>query len=148
MMRLEARVKAGVDVDGAFFGAAAKVGVRGPFMLMRHTLDQNLDRTIRAYLARRSRVQLALRLTRSEHYTFSDFVVLGRALAAWSPGLLKLLPIGTIEPERAIRAQRAYLAAFFDIHLRGTRSPLLRGPSRAFPEVRFLPRSSRPRLSG
>lgn len=41
-------------------------------------------------------------------------------------------------PARAVRIQQAYPLAFFDLHLRHRRQPLLDGPSPAFPEVRFV----------
>ncbi|MGW2630679.1 alpha/beta hydrolase family protein [Streptomyces chattanoogensis] len=47
--------------------------------------------------------------------------------------------IGTVAPERAIGAQRAYVTAFFDRWLRGRDSGLLDGPSVRRPEVRFVP---------
>jgi hypothetical protein len=37
--------------------------------------------------------------------------------------------IGTVDPERSVAAYRAYLAAFFDLHLRGWDSGLLDGPT-------------------
>ena len=46
--------------------------------------------------------------------------------------------VGTLDPARGVRIQQAYPLAFFDLHLRH-RGHLLDGPSRAFPEVRFLP---------
>ena len=97
------------------------------------------DSTMRAYIGRRRPSQLLLRIAGAAHATFSDLAVHGRALTASNPALRKELgPFGSIGPARAIRVERAYLAAFFDVHLRRGRSRLLRGPSRAFPEVRFL----------
>lgn len=46
--------------------------------------------------------------------------------------------IGTVAPERAAEAQRAYVSAFFDRWLRGRDSGLLNGPSDRYPEVRFV----------
>jgi hypothetical protein len=45
--------------------------------------------------------------------------------------------VGTLDPARAVRIQRAYPLAFFDLHLRH-RGHLLRGPNPAFPEVQFI----------
>lgn len=45
--------------------------------------------------------------------------------------------IGDIDPRRSVRAQKAYLAAFFDRYLRHRGGRLLDGPSPAFPEVAF-----------
>jgi hypothetical protein len=46
--------------------------------------------------------------------------------------------IGTLDPARAVRIQRAYPLAFFDLHLRH-RGHLLNSPNPALPEVRFIP---------
>jgi hypothetical protein len=47
--------------------------------------------------------------------------------------------IGTLDPARAVRIQRVYPLAFFDLHLRHPRRRLLDGACPAFPEVRFIP---------
>jgi hypothetical protein len=46
--------------------------------------------------------------------------------------------VGTIDAGRSIKAQRAYIASFFDLHLRGRDNHLLDGPSAAFPEIEFV----------
>jgi hypothetical protein len=46
--------------------------------------------------------------------------------------------VGTVPADRAVAAQRAYLTAFFDRHLRGRAGGLLDGPSARFPEVDFV----------
>ncbi|WP_316959507.1 hypothetical protein [Streptomyces sp. TRM68367] len=47
--------------------------------------------------------------------------------------------LGTVGTERSTAAQRAYLTAFFDQHLRGRPQHLPAGPSPAHPDVRFIP---------
>jgi len=54
------------------------------------------------------------------------------------PGLLAAA-LGTIDPHRSIRVQRAYLVAFFELHLRHRPTRLFDGPSAAYPEVSFVP---------
>ncbi len=46
--------------------------------------------------------------------------------------------VGTIDPDRSLAAQRAYLAAFFDLHLRHRDSQLLDGPTRRYPDVQLI----------
>jgi hypothetical protein len=46
--------------------------------------------------------------------------------------------VGTIDPGRSLAAQRAYLAAFFDLHLRHRDSQLLDGPTRRYPDVQLI----------
>ncbi|MFC5835404.1 hypothetical protein [Nonomuraea insulae] len=44
---------------------------------------------------------------------------------------------GTIEAVRGIALTRAHVAAFFDLHLKGRKQPLLDAPGSAGPEVAF-----------
>ncbi|UQA93817.1 alpha/beta hydrolase family protein [Streptomyces halobius] len=46
--------------------------------------------------------------------------------------------VGTIDPGRAVAAERAYVSAFFDRWLRGRDGGLLDGPSARYPEIRFV----------
>ncbi|WP_079168516.1 hypothetical protein [Streptomyces colonosanans] len=47
--------------------------------------------------------------------------------------------VGDVEPTRSLRAQRAYLSAFFDVQLRHCPDHgLLNGPSAAYREVSFI----------
>ncbi|MFE3460053.1 alpha/beta hydrolase family protein [Nocardiopsis aegyptia] len=46
--------------------------------------------------------------------------------------------ISTVDPEASVDAQRAYITAFFDAHLRGEDEPLLDGPSPEYPAVAFV----------
>ncbi len=54
------------------------------------------------------------------------------------PAQLREQYIGTVEPERSTAAQRAFITAFFDQHLRDRPQDLLNGPSSTHPEVRFI----------
>ena len=47
--------------------------------------------------------------------------------------------LGTINPGTAVADERAYVRAFFDKYLRGRDNHLLDGPSRRFPDIRFVP---------
>ena len=47
--------------------------------------------------------------------------------------------IGTIDPDRSVKNQRAYLTAFFGTHLLDRDSHLLDSPSPRFPEMQFIP---------
>ena len=46
--------------------------------------------------------------------------------------------IGTIDPARAVAAERAYIGAFFDLHLRHRASSLLDRPSQQYPDIQFI----------
>ncbi|MGW5284339.1 hypothetical protein ACWERI_33555 [Streptomyces collinus] len=75
------------------------------------------------------------------HNTYGDDVTLiaqaGRVLGMTSQQIQHM--IGTLDRARAIRTQQAYPLAFFELHMRHRRGPLLDGSSAAFPEVKFIP---------
>jgi hypothetical protein len=54
------------------------------------------------------------------------------------PGSVVTREIGTIDPARAVRAEQAYLSAFFGRFLRGQDNHLLDGPSPRYPEFAFV----------
>jgi hypothetical protein len=45
--------------------------------------------------------------------------------------------VGSVDPARSVLAQRQYIGAFFDQHLRRRPELLLRDESPKFPEVHF-----------
>ncbi|WP_428950199.1 hydrolase [Streptomyces sp. cg35] len=80
-----------------------------------------------------------LTLKGSRHATYTDATTLLPQVAARLDLPRETLTdwVGTVPAPRAVAAQRAYLKAFFDRHLRGRDSRLLDGPSARFPEVDF-----------
>ena len=46
--------------------------------------------------------------------------------------------VGTVDPRRSIAAQRDYVGAFFDLHLRGRDRHLFDGESPRHPDVDFI----------
>jgi hypothetical protein len=46
--------------------------------------------------------------------------------------------IGTLDPLRAVRAERVYVRAFFDFHLRHQNDHLFGGASPRYPEIQFV----------
>ncbi|TJZ52822.1 hydrolase [Streptomyces piniterrae] len=81
-----------------------------------------------------------LTLGRSTHASYTDAESLipqiARRLDLRRKEVIKM--IGSIDPGRAVAAQRAYVPAFFDRWLRGRDSGLFDGPSDRYPEVRFV----------
>src|SRR5919199_1032949 len=136
------RIKAGVNLDGTMAGAVVNAGLDRPFMLV---AAQNHGRDTDASWARfwvnLRGWRLNLRLTGAGHNSFTDVQVLIPQLAR----VLQLPPevvqqlIGTVDPHRSVLIQRAYLTAFFDLHLLHRDGRLLRRPSPRFPELRFVP---------
>jgi hypothetical protein len=156
-MAADSRIYAGIDLDGTILlgkrslnpkldeNLARRLG-RRPFMLMtRQGHDARDDPTLAGFWAGLGgRLFLALR--NAQHFTFTDFEeFLSQLLAAQiRPGVItrNLVTgfIGTIQPSQAVAAERACIAAFFDLHLRGQHSKLLTGPSAQYPQIEFLGR--------
>ncbi|AXG79737.1 alpha/beta hydrolase family protein [Streptomyces paludis] len=131
-------VAAGADLDGSVFGPVLTSGLRKPFLLMGEDADTNPSWA--AFWPRLRGWRRNLRLTGTRHFSFTDYEtflpqVAGR-LGATPEQLAEV--IGPLNGARAIDIQRRYLRAFFDLHLRDRRAPLLAGPSRRYPEVRFI----------
>jgi predicted esterase len=140
--RLDARCKAGADLDGAPYGTVAHTGLSQPFLFLDGDEDWtgscNADcaanhQGIATIVASAPTGHTALIVSGAHHFNFSDLAVtffpLGRPL-----GL-----IGPINGARGLQLTTTYLAAFFDRYLQQHAAPLLDGPSPTYPEVRFVP---------
>jgi dienelactone hydrolase len=164
MMANDSRIVAGINLDGSMIPEnvspntgtpeqidaalallASRIGDR-PFMIMgdsgrgpyelgsTNTFYYNLDGW-RRYVS----------LVGSTHGSYTDDEPLLNELAAG--GAIQKVGggavsadrwVGTIDPNRAIAAERAYIGAFFDLWLRNSNNHLLDGPSAEFPEVKFF----------
>ncbi len=147
------RVTAGIDMDGQLsygtedndgrnLSTVAAHGLRKPFLLIgsqpggRHAANN----TSWAALWRASHGwHRDLYLTGSAHGTYTD----AEALVPQIARQVALPPdaaagIGTVDPARAVAADRAYIAAFFARWLRHRDDGLLDGPSTRFPEMTFV----------
>jgi hypothetical protein len=162
-MAADARIDAGVNLDGSMFLAnpalhqdisklGAELAVRldnRAFMIMTHQgHDTHTDPSLAGFWSNLRGRRLFLTMRNAQHYSYTDLEqFLDQLLSA------RIVPrqltrsrvsqvIGTIPPTRAVAAERAYLAAFFDLQLRGLSgaNTLLNGPSANYPEVEFLGR--------
>ncbi|MGW4206281.1 alpha/beta hydrolase family protein [Streptomyces sp. NPDC004726] len=127
------RVRAGVNMDGAFWEELPPGGLNGrPFMMLGTDdevhrpggTDSSWDRmwpTLDGW-------KRWLTVAGAEHGSFADFPAITEYFGMPQP------PLGA---ERAVSVVRAYVAAFFDRHLKGVPQPLLKGPDPAHPEVKF-----------
>ncbi|MFI6638530.1 alpha/beta hydrolase family protein [Streptomyces sp. NPDC050504] len=126
------RVRAGINMDGAFWDALPPQGLDGrPFMMLGTETDHlpgGPDKTWDTTWPGLGGWKRWLTVAGSEHFTFSDKPVYDDRFG---------LPHSPLPPERAVALTRDYVAAFFDRHLRGRPQPLLDGPSASNPEVRF-----------
>lgn len=143
------RIDAGADLDGSMaysqsardFGRVAEEGLDRPFLLMGagdHSAPS--DPSWQEFLSNHRGWRLQLQLPTGEHFSYTDHQVLRPQVVTQlglDPALLEPV-IGTVDPGRSIAAQRAYLTAFFEQHLRHRPQRLLDGPSAQHPDVRFL----------
>lgn len=139
-MVVDPRIVAGVNLDGSMdprYGQAATTGVTRPFMLMGGGLSSGAPHNHvhsddwGAFWAASTGWKRDVYLPAAEHLSFTDAQVMlpqvdGDFTAA----------IGTIAPARSLAAQRKYVAAFFDLHLRGRPTTVFDRP--AFPEVELV----------
>jgi hypothetical protein len=141
-MYADPRIRSGIDMDGTLYGPVVTGGLDRPFLLMssqNHNRDN--DPSWARFWAAQRGPTLDLKLTNSQHQSYSD----NESLLPQAAPLIGLPPsvvaqdIGTIDPGRALAAERAYVLAFFDQTLRHRDGHLLDGPSPRFPEIRFIP---------
>ncbi|MFF4948085.1 alpha/beta hydrolase family protein [Streptomyces chattanoogensis] len=140
-MHVDRRIRAGANLDGQFFGPAKTRDLDRPFLLFSsQNHNRNTDSSWSTFWKHLDGERFDLKLRGAEHLSFMDYEVLWPQMA----GLLGLSQaqlvqmFGTIAPDRAIEIQSTYLAAFFDKELRHHESPLLKGPSRSYPEISFI----------
>ncbi|MEV6753739.1 hydrolase [Streptomyces sp. NPDC051214] len=140
------RVKAGINMDGTLennpepngthLTPVARHGLSGPFLLMgRQGSDRTTEPSWRAFWSHSTGWKRNLTLRGSMHQTYTDLA----ALLPQAGVDEKVIEehIGTVDPGRAVAAQRAYTTSFFDRWLRDQDDHLLDGPSGKYPEVEF-----------
>ncbi|MFF2617937.1 alpha/beta hydrolase family protein [Kitasatospora sp. NPDC058046] len=134
------RIRAGAVLDGPLFGPAATADQTRPLLLMASAWDSPardaMWDTLWPHLTGWRR---RLTLTRSGHLSYCDLQLLvpqGQSVFAWPADRLEHF-LGAGDPQRAVAAQRAYLTAYFGLHLRGIPAPLLDAPAPQWPEIRF-----------
>ncbi|WP_405810829.1 lipase [Streptomyces sp. NBC_00210] len=138
LMGRDRRIRAGINMDGSVTASVSAAGADLPFLLM--GADQEDDGTWEALWPHLRGWRRELRLTGSRHASFTDLsVLLPQAAPALgiSPEQVTAV-LGPLDGQRAIAVERAYLRAFFDLHLREARPAILTGPSARYPEMRFI----------
>ncbi|MCZ1008163.1 hydrolase [Streptomyces lydicus] len=153
-MHDDRRIKAAVNLDGVMGytqrdddpsnpSTVGREGVDRPLLLM--GMAGNTHHTVASWGAvwRHSTGtwlrDLTLRGSRHASFTDAEALVPQIARRVGLPRKEVTALIGTVDPARAVAAQRAYVSAFFDRWLRGRDDGgLLDGPSARFPEVQFV----------
>ena len=141
-MGADERIRAGLSLDGPMqANPLPTAGIDRPFMLMSAENSRRAQTSVADFWSHLHGWRLEVRACGAAHPSYTDLPALVAQLAeagvltdAQAVGL-----VGTLDPGRAVLIQQAYPLAFFDRHLRGRPGRLLDGPSRAFPEVRYLP---------
>ncbi|MCT2545821.1 esterase [Streptomyces atratus] len=133
----------GREPDGTHLSGVALDGLDRPLLLMgtgsEGSGDYRRQPSWAAFWANTRGWKADVTLTGSRHASYTDAQVLlprlARQGAAPDGGLAAA--VGTVRPGRALAANRAYVASFFDRWLRGRDDQLLDGPSERFPEMVF-----------
>ncbi|WP_188196732.1 alpha/beta hydrolase family protein [Nonomuraea sp. SYSU D8015] len=129
-MLKDPRVRAGINIDGTAFVPVPESGLSRPFLFLgtRAThgpggKDGSWEQVWRNLTGWKRWLVVA----GAEHASFTDISVLAEQIGIYRNT--------DLPPVRSLEITRAYVAAFFDLHLRAKPQPLLDGPSTRYPEV-------------
>ncbi|WP_409493212.1 alpha/beta hydrolase family protein [Amycolatopsis sp. cmx-11-12] len=162
-MYYDNRIKAGVVVDshlgygmgvsGPVLPPVATDGLDRPVLLFSSsgfnlTHREPADPSIASFWAHQRAWKRDLQLQKAKHISFADYESLLPQIVA--SGVAKLPPdttpeqylwgqIGTLSPGEAVGTSRAYLRAFFDLHLRHRPTGLFDRPSPRYPAADLIP---------
>lgn len=130
-MIADPRVRAGVNMDGAFHPAPMPGQINRPFLMLgaadNHPVGGH-DTTWGQTWAALGGYKKWLTVAGADHFSFSDLDLLLEEAG---------FPTPPLSPERGVMITREYVTAFFDQTLKRIHSPLLDGPSPNNPEVLF-----------
>ncbi|OIV38225.1 alpha/beta hydrolase [Mangrovactinospora gilvigrisea] len=130
-MVADRRVRAGVNMDGAFHPALMPGQINRPFLMLGAAVDHPVggdDTTWQQSWTALGGYKRWLTVTGADHFSFSDLDLLQQQAG---------FPTPPLAPERGLVITREYVTAFFDQTLKGIHRPLLDGPSPNNPEVLF-----------
>lgn len=139
-MHDDPRITAGIDLDGSLLGSSALGGSDRPFLLLGSDQAGPEDPSWDEFWTNQRGWRRELVLAGSTHASFTDLEVLypqAAPLVGLTPDQVTQV-IGTLDPLRAVRVERAYVCAFFDLHLRGTDRHLLDRQAPGYPEMRVV----------
>jgi predicted dienelactone hydrolase len=138
VMAEDPRIRAGLSFDGPMQAQPPTTAdLDRPFMLMTAEFPRATQPSVAEFWSHLHGWRLNVQADGAAHASYADHQVLIPQLAkavGMSDEELRAR-IGTLDPARAVRIQKAYPLAFFDLHLR-QRGHLLDGPSADFPEVK------------
>lgn len=134
------RFVAGINLDGAIIGNVTTLGLSAPFLLMSSAVHNRTNDPTWASLWNNLRgFKRELAVAGTLHLSFSDYAPLAddaTALGFLTKNETEEL-VGTIDGNRMLTIESAYVGNFFDKWFKGGRGELLKGPSKLFAEVSF-----------
>ncbi|MCE5172369.1 lipase [Paenibacillus profundus] len=138
----DARFKAGVSLEGGFWGNVAHAALQQPFMyIMSGITAESLNPTetkkdkvfyeefagdLESVMKKSQNDTYYLTADKFYHQSFTDIALMSPSTFAKD-----------MDPVHNVDITRTYVRAFFDQYLKGEQQPLLDGPSPDFPEVTF-----------
>jgi dienelactone hydrolase len=148
MMYGDRRIKAGVNLDGTLeytvkpdgtnLSEVARHGLDRPFLLMGSSSaadgsDVHREPSWASFWRHQRGWKADVTLDDSAHASFTDAEALLPQLAGRVPAATLDAAVGTVDPRRAVAANRALVASFFDRFLKGRDDHLLDGGPSQYP---------------
>lgn len=134
----DARVLAAANIDGPFYPPVANGNVRKPLLLMQSASSPPVAADWPAFYPAHVRGwKTWVRPNNTAHYGYTDLPLLADLLGLRGDVIPEEL-IGTANSRRLQEIVWRYTLQFFAYVLRGATPDLLNGPSREFPDVKFV----------
>ncbi|GAA0384525.1 esterase [Acrocarpospora corrugata] len=131
-MVTDSRVRAGINIDGTAFVSVPESGLSRPFLFLGAQVSHSpggRDTSWEHAWENLTGWKRWVVLSGAEHASFTDVSLMADQLG---------IDYGAkVSGARALEVTRSYVAAFFDLHLRGKPQPLLDDPSKRYPELRL-----------
>ncbi|MGP3963142.1 alpha/beta hydrolase family protein [Nonomuraea sp. 3N208] len=131
-MLKDRRVRAGINIDGTAFVPVPESGLSRPFLFLGTQATHSpggKDASWEQAWQNLTGWKRWLVVAGAEHASFTDISVLAEQIGIYRNT--------DLPPVRSVEITRAYVAAFFDLHLRGKPQPLLQERSTRYPEVKL-----------
>lgn len=135
-----------VDLDGNQFGSVVQAGLHAPLLIVgaenscvtgtcrARSAEDRADRdTAQSLLSTSTGPTWCYSVDGTQHFNFTDDAALFLA-----PPLRNLFALGSIDGDRGLAIQNAYVIAFLDQSVRNSPQPLLTSHSARYPDVRAL----------
>jgi predicted dienelactone hydrolase len=132
----DTRVKAGLNMDGFMYGTIVDTPLEIPFMFM-HSTPAVEEAYINDWFYRETKAEASMmKIKGTTHSNFGDLSLFG--------GIFKKRGVlGGIDGGLCVEIQRAYVLAFFEKHLKGEDSSLLKITSKKYPQVEFFMKNNK-----